>query len=160
MAVSFDSAGEPVRSNNYNYVYMTSGLRDLQNTPFAGTNFYFYAGAEPDDTAPVVTAVSPPEGAANVGISATIRLYVNESVNPVSVSPSTVTLASSAGVIPASVTFNTTNTIVTLVPQVPLPASTALTLTVAGVRIGRGNAKCSRRFTSRPAPRPTPCSQA
>ena len=141
MAASFGSS-RLTRSlpNNYNYVYMTSGLRDLQNTPFAGTNFYFYAGAEPDDTAPVVTAVSPPEGAANVGISATIRLYVNESVNPVSVSPSTVTLASSAGVIPASVTFNTTNTIVTLVPQVPLPASTALTLTIAGVQDRAANA--------------------
>ena len=137
--VRFEPAN-PFAPNNYNYVYMTSGLRDLQNTPFAGTNFYFYAGAEPDDTAPVVTAVSPPEGAANVGISATIRLYVNESVNPVSVSPSTVTLASSAGVIPASVTFNTTNTIVTLVPQVPLPASTALTLTVAGVQDRAANA--------------------
>ena len=34
----------PFAANNYNYVYPTNGLRDLQNTPFAGTNFYFYAG--------------------------------------------------------------------------------------------------------------------
>ncbi len=125
--------------NNYNYVYLTNGLRDLQNTQFVATNFYFYTGAGSDVTPPVVTSVAPPDGAADVGINATVRLHLNETVNPVTVAAGTLTLSSSLGPIPTSATFNTGNTIVTLVPQVPLPASTPLTLSVNGVEDTAGN---------------------
>jgi hypothetical protein len=125
--------------SNYNYVYLTSGLRDLQNTPFAGTNFYFHAGPAADNQPPAVRAVSPPDGANGVGLNSTVRVYFDESVNPVSLTAGTLTLVSSAGTIPTSVTFNTANSIVTLVPQVPLAASTALTLSVSGVEDIAGN---------------------
>ena len=130
----------PFAASNYNYVYMTSGLRDAQNTPFAGTSFYFYTGPGADATAPVVTSVAPPNGATDVGINATIRLYLSEGVNPVTVTSATLSLTSSGGTIPTSVTFDSTNTIVTLVPQVPLPASTLLTLNMNGVEDAAGNA--------------------
>ena len=61
---------------------LTNGLRDLQNTPFAGTNFYFYTGSGADAAPPAVDSVAPPAGATDVGISATVRVYFSESINP------------------------------------------------------------------------------
>ncbi len=132
-------AAAPFLADSYNYVYMTNGLRDLQNTPFAATNFYFYTGPGGDAVSPAITSVAPPAGATNVGVSATVRVHFSEAVNPLTVAASTLELSSSAGVLPASFTFNSTNTIVTLVPQAPLPASTLLTLSVDGIEDASGN---------------------
>jgi len=129
----------PFAANNYNYVYLTNGLRDLQNTPFAATNFYFYTGAGADATAPAVISIAPPDGALDIGINAIVRLQLSEPINPLTVSAGTVSLSSSSGPVPASVTFNPADTTVTLAPQVPLPVSTALTLTIDGVQDAAGN---------------------
>ena len=71
----------PFAVNNYNYVYPTNGLRDLQNTPFAGTNFYFYAGTASDATAPTLVSIAPTNGATGIGVNATVRLYISEGIN-------------------------------------------------------------------------------
>jgi methionine-rich copper-binding protein CopC len=132
-------AEAPFAVNNYNFVYLTNGLRDAQNTPFAGTNFYFYTGAAGDTGTPAVTSIAPPDGATDIGINATMRLYFSEGVNPLTVTAGAVSLSSDAGQIPIGVTFNTANTLVTVVPQAPLPASTLMTLTIVGLEDTAGN---------------------
>ena len=143
----------PVVANSYNYVYPTSGLRDLQNTPFAGTNFYFYTGTAPDSTPPALSRIAPTNGAPDIGVNATVRLQLSESINPLTATAATLSLSWAGGVIPASVTFNTGNTVVTLVPQVPLPASTTVTVSLNGLQDVAGNpiATQSTQFTTGPS---------
>ena len=129
----------PFTINDYNYVTLTDGLRDLQNTPFVATNFYVHTGVATDATAPVLTNVTPPDGATGIGVNGVVRLSFSEAVNPLTVTAGTLSLSSSSGPIPASVTFNSTNTLVTLVPQMPLPASAMVTLNIAGVQDPSGN---------------------
>ena len=140
----------PFVADSYNYIYLTTGLRDLQNTPFAGTSAYFYTGAGADATPPAVASVAPPDGTTAVGVNATVRVYFSEGINPVTVTSATLSLAHSAGPIPTSVTFNSANTIVTLVPLAPLPESTQLTLTVSGIEdpAGAPVAPLTSRFTT------------
>ena len=129
----------PFAANNYNYVYPTNGLRDLQNTPFAGTNFYFYAGTASDTTPPTLVSVAPTNGATGIGVNATVRLYISEGINALTTTAGSLSLSSSAGPISANVTFNSGNSVVTIVPLVPLPASTVVTLSVDGFEDVAGN---------------------
>ena len=143
----------PAVANSYNYVYPTGGLRDLQNTPFAGTNFYFYTGTTTDTTPPALVRIAPTNGAPNIGVNATVRLHLSESINPLTATSATLSLSWPGGVIPASVTFNTGNTVVTLVPQVPLPASATVTVSVNGLQDLAGNpvATQTTQFTTGPS---------
>ena len=77
----------PFAANNYNYVYPTNGLRDLQNTPFAGTNFYFYAGLASDTTPPTLVSIAPTSGATGIGVNSTVRLYISEGINALTTTP-------------------------------------------------------------------------
>jgi len=129
----------PFAASNYNYVYATNGLRDLQNTVFAGTNFYFYTGPASDAIPPTLSSLAPTNGATGIGVNATVRLHFSEAINPLTATSGSLSLFSSAGPIPASVTYNSTNTVVTIVPQVPLPASTTVTLSIDGVTDEAGN---------------------
>ena len=129
----------PFAVNNYNYVYPTNGLRDLQNTPFAGTNFYFYTGPASDTTPPTLVSIAPTNGATGIGVNATVRLYISEAINALTTTAGALSLSSSAGPIPASVTFNSSNSVVTIVPMVPLPASTVITVSIDGLEDVAGN---------------------
>lgn len=127
--------------NNYNYVYLMSGLRDLQNVQFGAASFYFYTGAGSDPVAPAVTSLAPPDGARVIGTNASVRIRFSEAINPISVSAESISLASAAGQVPVAFTFDTVNTVVTVVPQAPLPAGTLLTLSLnEGVEDTAGNA--------------------
>ena len=157
--ISLHNGGRTVRftpavtftANLLHFVNLTAGLLDLQNTPYAGTpSFYFYAGTASDTTPPLLNGIGPRDGATDVGINATVRLHVNEPLNPLTATPATLSISSDAGPIPISVTYDATNMLVTLVPQVPLPPSTTLTVNAAGVRDAAGNelAAASTQFTT------------
>ena len=105
-------------------------MRDLQNTPFAGSNFYIYAGPGFDSTAPTVTSVAPAGGSTGVGINASVRISFSEPMNPLTLGSSNLSLGSASGPIPASVFFNGDGSAVTLVPQAPLPDNAAITITL------------------------------
>ena len=65
----------PFAANNYNYVYPTSGLRDLQNTPFAGHELLLlYRHQRPTPRRRRWSASRRPTGATNIGVNATVRL--------------------------------------------------------------------------------------
>ena len=74
--------------------------------------------------------------------SASTRPFASTSaraINALTTTAGALSLSSSAGPIPASVTFNSDNSVVTIVPLVPLPASTAITVSIDGFEDVAGN---------------------
>ncbi|HBY63476.1 MAG TPA: hypothetical protein DEH78_26935, partial [Solibacterales bacterium] len=126
-------------ANNYIYLFFSSGLRDTENIPFVASNPYVYYTTATDGVPPAVTAFAPVNGATGVGTTALIRIDFNEALNRTSVTPGTVSLASSGNPIPYSLQFSTNNASLTLIPNVPLPANAAVTVTVNGVEDAAAN---------------------
>ena len=102
---------------------------------------YFYVGTSSNNTPPTVLSVAPANGVTGVGVNGLVVVTFSAPVNPISVNSSTVQLTgASQTVVPVSVSFNASNTVVTLTPQAPLPASTLMTVTINGVTDPEGNA--------------------
>jgi hypothetical protein len=122
-----------LQPNTYYYVYYTSGLKDVNNAPLAGSNFYFYTGSATGSTTPSITSAAPYNGATGVGDNATIRFSFNELMDTLTINAatggSTVTLMNGSAAIPFSLSFSgSTSTTVTLTPYAPLPDTATLTL--------------------------------
>jgi len=69
------------------YIGVRSGLKDatgVASTYSSDYNWYFTAGQAEDGIAPKVTALSPTEGATNVGINNRISIRFDEAVSPIS----------------------------------------------------------------------------
>src|SRR5688500_16911607 len=110
----------------------------MQNVAFAGTNFYIYVNASTDGTNPILTSIGPPNNATGVGVNALIRARFSESINPLTVNDSTVSVTSGT-TIPVSISFDSGNTWVTLTPQAPLPDNATVTVTLNGIEDEAGN---------------------
>ena len=176
----------PFAANNYNYVYLTNGLRDLQNTPFAGTNFYFYTGPDGGRRRRRRSRSRRPTG----GCHEYRHQRDGAGVPQRGRQPADCHRQHAVALVerrhrsrPAS-RSTPTNTIVTLVPQAPLPASTLMTRepsTASRTRSGNAVAPQTAQFTTgtsadtgaadrhrdqrhrlrrRPTCRPTPCSRS
>lgn len=90
---------------------------------------------------PTVTAVTPPNGVMNIGNNAIIRVAFSKPINPLSVSGTTIQVSGGAvTLMPASISFDTTNMQVTFTPLQPLPDATLMTIAVNGVEDPAGNA--------------------
>jgi RHS repeat-associated protein len=132
----------PLAPNASYVVQLTTGLHgtngialpQMQNSP------WFSTGAGPDTVAPTIVALSPPNGATNVGDNAYVHLVFSKPVNPLTVNGSTIQLAGGGLTeVPDSITFTNNNQDVLLVPHTPLPDATQMTLTIAGVTDVAGN---------------------
>ncbi len=106
--------------DNYNYVYYTSGLLDLQGSAVPGSNFYFYTGATGDATNPSISSVAPAAGTTGVGVNGSIRIKFSEAINPVTVSTDTVTVSAGAA-LGTTFVLGSANSLLTVSPQRPLP---------------------------------------
>ena len=142
--VRFVPAAE-LGANTYFYVYVTGDVQDLDGTAFGGTSYYFYTGTTSDATPPTATVV-PPAGATGVGVNALIRVTFSEAVNPLTVTATTVTVTA-GGPVPVSLGFPSSNAQVTVTPQRPLPDGAVVTVTLAGVEDGAGNAVAAQTVT-------------
>ncbi len=120
-------------SQNY-YVHVT-GVQDEQGQPVTSQFlFAFSTGTATDTTAPTVTAVTPPAGSVDLGTNARIRVRFSEPINPLTVSGATVAVTAPGFVaVPASLSFNPTDSEVTVTPVQPLPANTTITIAISGV---------------------------
>ena len=99
-----------------------------------------------DNTPPVVSTVSPLNGATNVTTGTTVTAVINETIDPVTVTGTTFQLKNAANtVIPASI--NTSFNQLTLTPSAVLAGSTVYTATIkggsSGVKDLAGNALAS-----------------
>ncbi len=111
-----------------------------------------------DGAPPIVSAVSPANGAANVPTTATVSVTFNETMNPATINAATFMVT--AGVTQVVGTISSTGTTYTLTPSAGLATDTVYTVTVtAGVMDVAGNAMAANftsSFTTSPAPDRTP----
>ena len=127
-------------ATGYNYFYFQmndgfgSNVTNLNGVAAPGESYYFYVGTTSDTSIPTVVSVAPPPGAINVGVNAVIWIQFSEFMNPISLNGTTVQISGgSQTAVPATISFDSTGTIAAIQPEIPLPANTAMTITVNGV---------------------------
>ena len=123
----------------YHYLDI-NGVRD---TDAAVAGFYrldITTGTTSDTTAPLVTAISPPDGATNVGINAGVVVRFGEAVNPLTVNAATIAVSGPGGAtVPCTIAFSSSNRTVTITPHTPLLGSSDYHVDVSGVSDVAGN---------------------
>ncbi|MQA28760.1 MAG: hypothetical protein GEU82_02825 [Luteitalea sp.] len=98
-----------------------------------------------DTTPPTVTTVTPPSGATGVAVNTNVSAAFSESMNPATLTTTTVTLApqGSSTPLPATVTYAAATNTVTLDPAADLTGGTTYTATIksggSGVKDAAGN---------------------
>ena len=122
----------------YYYVTVSNGVQDTDGTPYAGTSYYIYIGDAADSTKPTVTALAPPNGTAGVGVNAMAVIRFSEPMNAVTVNTETVTLTGSSAV-PFVLSHSNDRRTFYVTPQLPLPSSATITLSINGVEDSAGN---------------------
>jgi hypothetical protein len=144
-------------SESPNGVYQY-GAGGFPTQTFNATNYWvdvvFETTGPSDTTPPTVAGVSPPGGAAGVGPSADVRIAFSESIDPATISTSTLELRRSDNTaVSANITYDSATHTAILRPGAPLAASAIYRLTVRGgttdprVKDIAGNALAST-FTS------------
>ncbi|MGA3324133.1 MAG: Ig-like domain-containing protein, partial [Terriglobia bacterium] len=116
---------------------LTTGVQEPGGTALAIPYVWtFKTGATPSTTPPMVTAVTPLNGATGVALNTTLTAMFDEAMDPTTMNGSTFTLAS--GCAPAAttpvtgaVTYNPINNIITLTPGSNLAPLTCFTATVS-----------------------------
>ncbi len=130
-------------------------INGVQGADDGTVSFYsasFTTGAGADAVAPAVLAISPPDGAVDVGVNAVIRVRFSEAVNPLTINANTIALSGPDGVLlAASIRFENGNRIVAIDPQGPLAEGALHDVVVSGVRDVAGNLAlaASASFTTR-----------
>jgi N-acetylneuraminic acid mutarotase len=114
-----------------------------------------------DVTAPLVVSVSPPAGASDVAVNATVLVTFNEQMDPASIDASTITLHDELGnPVPTSVAYLAYSKSARLTPASPLAYSITYDVMVTqGVRDVTGNSLAEPyafSFTTRANPDTTP----
>ena len=102
--------------------------------------------------APTVTARTPANGARSVLPTASVTATFSE---PVTVDGTMFVLNLGATAVPATVTYNATTRVATLVPTTPLTADSAYSVTLTGVTDSAGNPMVSVPWTFITGPAPT-----
>ncbi|MBI3868650.1 MAG: Ig-like domain-containing protein [Verrucomicrobia bacterium] len=117
----------------------TTGIRDDTGTVLPGTPTFDVVIRGPvDSNAPAVIAVAPADGAAAVGVDASVQVRFNESVNPVTVTPSAVQILGPVTIV--QVALDTSRTMMTIRPTALLDANTQYGLRLSGITDLAGNA--------------------
>jgi hypothetical protein len=146
-------------SANYYYFQVNFGggsnVTNLNGVNAPGESPYFYVGTSSVTTGPTVKSVAPPNAATGVGTNGLVIVQFSKPIDEISVNGSSIQITgASQTVIPASITFDSTQTYVTITPLSPFPASTQMTVTVSGVTDSSGNAVTTftSTFTTGPGP--------
>ena len=115
----------------------------------------FTAGSAVDNAAPTIVSLAPTNNSANIGTNALVSVNFSKTINPVSVTGSTIQLsAGSTTEVPSSISFSPDFTRVSITPLAPLPPSTQMTVTINGVTsvAGKSVAKTTTNFTTAAQP--------
>ncbi|MGI8746654.1 MAG: Ig-like domain-containing protein, partial [Bryobacteraceae bacterium] len=163
MTPSLDSTGTVIRltptaalsaSTGYCF-FIQTGVKGTNGKPASTFNACFTTGTTAQTTAPTVAGVSPADQLANVPVNTNIRVLFSGPIDPLTVNGTTVQLsaggvaitsavsftaaAPQSGALAPVISFGSGNQAVVITPENPLPPSTVLTLTVAGVKDLAGN---------------------
>jgi hypothetical protein len=124
--------------------YSTSLIKGVMYAVFPAQTGDYRVDYAADTIAPVITAVSPTNGAGGVRVGAPVAITFSEAMNESTINGSTITLSNApAGLVAATVTYNAAAGVVILTPNGPLAPATTYTLVVkngaAGVKDAAGN---------------------
>ena len=113
-----------------------SGLLLLADVNATSRYWHYYdgtgGGGGGDTTAPTVTGTSPTADATGVAVSANVTGTFSEAMDASTVTSNTFTLRAGTTTVPAAVTYNSTDKVVTLNPDADLVAGTTYTATIKG----------------------------
>ena len=124
-----------------NSYYTSSSVQGSNGLTAQGYYACFTTGAAAQGTAPTVKAVSPANGLSNVPVNANIDVLFSGPVDPTTVNATTIQVTGGNQTLaPYSISFTNNDQTVLIQPLTPLPAATAMTLTIAGVKDPAGNA--------------------
>jgi WD40 repeat protein len=141
--VSYDATSRvatlnPTPTLNANAVYTAtvkggaSGVKDSAGNPLAADVSWSFTTVA-DTTPPTVSAISPAAGTTTVSPTANVTATFSEVMDATTISASTFELRDPSGaVVPAVVTYNTSNRVATLNPTPNLSAGLVYTATVRG----------------------------
>ncbi len=119
-----------------NGVYKYSSVPVFPNETYGKENYFvdvvFNTGTITDLAPPAVNAVSPLSGATGVSISSAVTADFSESLDPSSVSGSTVFLSNGSTNVTANIAYNSTNNRITLTPVSALANGVTYTMTLKG----------------------------
>jgi hypothetical protein len=133
----------PLTANTTYTATVTTGAHDLAGNALASAFVWtFTTSSGPDLTPPTVTLTSPATNATNVVINTTVNATFSKNMNPSTISTLNYMLAGPGGTtISATVAYDASSRITTLVPQANLLANTLYTATITtGVQDLAGNA--------------------
>ncbi|MFZ1156261.1 MAG: Ig-like domain-containing protein, partial [Candidatus Sulfotelmatobacter sp.] len=154
----------PLPGNMTVTVQVNSGLLDLSGNSSNAFSSTFTTGTGTDTITPVVTLVTPQNGATGIGPNAVAVLTFSKSLNPGTINTNNFALLADGNPLAISISTSADNQVVTLTPY-GLPVSSTITVLVTnGVTDLSGNVLASfqSQFTTGPAvnaPAPTVVSQ-
>ena len=146
--VAYLTPSSPLAAGRYYYIYVNSGT-DLAGNQVNGWSSNFYAEFASASTAPTVVNFNPLSGMTGVGTNAIIEAQFSAAIDPNFLSGVTLT---GGGAVNISTSMGWGNTLLQIIPAMPLAANTAYTLTIAGVKDPAGNtvATVTDSFTTGP----------
>ena len=138
-----------------NGVYSYGGSQ-FPTSSFDSSNYWadvvYRRASEVDQTAPAITTISPADAATGVGTDTDVTARFDETMDPATISGSTVQLRAGSTSVPATVAYSDSTRTATLDPSATLTPSTTYTATVRGGSTGvkdlAGNALASDRTWS------------
>ena len=135
----------PLPVNTYSYVQFTAGIQDTDGQALGSPCcYYFYTAADAvaDEVAPQVEALSPADGATNVGINGYVHARFDEPMNPLSLWPEQPQTGYE------SLYWASDNRSVEFMRHDPYPANSTVSESVAGVEDYAGNAVAAPNSTT------------
>jgi hypothetical protein len=146
-------------ASNVFYGFCTNGnIKGTNGVAASNTCWldYFYTAAGPDTT-PGTVKIGPPDGSANVGTNAYIRLQFSKPVDITTINSTNVTITTSGNPIPGGWSYNYSGNDVigaNFSPVNPLPPSTPISVSASGLLDYAGNAfpAASSNFTTAATP--------
>ncbi|BBO87549.1 Ig-like domain-containing protein [Desulfosarcina ovata] len=135
---------EPFAVGTQHRIYIREGVEDVAGNPLDEAYPYYYyqnftTSFESDTTPPELLAVDPGDGDQGVAINARITVQMSESVDPISVTSTTVVLKQGDTVVSGTLSLLDGNRRIQFVPTVPLAPLTDHTLVVSGLKDVAGN---------------------
>jgi hypothetical protein len=123
-----------VSGSQYQLLINNSNVTNTDGLPVQYFNLNFTVGTAVDKAAPTISYLAPPNSATNIGTNAGVSVTFNKSINPVSVTGSSVQLSGgSITEVPSSISFTPDYTRTMIIPQAPLPVSTQMAIAISGV---------------------------
>jgi hypothetical protein len=140
----------PLAAGRRYYIEVDGGT-DIAGNQVGSWDTYFYAEFTSATTAPAVINFNPLDGATGLGTNAIIEAQFSAPIDPNFLSG--VTLSQGGSTVTTTPVMSAGNTILQLVPSVPLNTNTVYVLTVAGVKDPAGNTvgTVSSSFTTGPS---------